>query len=354
MKPLPASREDLTPELFTSMLGLSKGSRVESVELQRLGESDSVSGYIYRAKLTYNNKAPDAPESVVLKLPQPRSLRTDYNIESYKTEVMFYRDLALKVGVPVPKHIYSDIDAETGDYILVIQDFPKSRNISNEAGATKEQAYKLIENLAKLHALNWSNQELGNKIPSFDNSIGLLCTGLSCLPVFLSRFSQYIQPEDMEVFRMLPGGFKAAVQPLMNSPKTIVHNDYAVKNILAVDQDGVTMYVLIDWANLRWGPGARDLSHFMRTSVPSHIRSACEWGFLRYYWVALVSMGVSGYSFEQLSEDYRRCVIMDMARMAYMGGREYLSPVYESIVRQGILSRAGSARTLDLGSIMDH
>ena len=56
MIPIPDSREDLTPEWFTSILGLSGGNRVESVDLQPLGESDSVSGDIYRARLAYLNK----------------------------------------------------------------------------------------------------------------------------------------------------------------------------------------------------------------------------------------------------------------------------------------------------------
>lgn len=351
MIPIPSSKEDLTPEWFTSILGLTEYNRVETVKLQSLGESYSVSGCIYRVKLTYKNKTRDAPESVVLKLPQPRNLRTNWLIDAYKNEVMFYQTLAHKVGIPVPKHIYSDIDTETCDYVLVIEDFPESTNVRDETGATPEQAYKLLENMARLHAGNWSNPEVENKLLGFDNSIDLLCAGLTRMPVFLSRFSQHIQPEEMEIFLAMPDGFRAAVEPLLDAPKTIVHNDYAMKNILILTQCGEPSYVLVDWANLRWGPGARDLGFFIMTSVPPQIRPIGECAFLRHYWATLVGMGVSGYSFEQLLDDYRRCVIMDMARMVNFGGAEYFSPMYESITKHLIRGMTGSARTLRLDSL---
>ena len=132
--------------------------------------------------------------------------------------------------------------------------------------------------MARLHARHWQDQEVGGKILGFENSINQLYAGLTRTPVFLSRFGRYIQPDELEVFQAMPEGFKAAVQPLLESPKTIVHNDYSMKNILMVDRDGEHIFVLVDWANLRWGSGARDLSFFIMTSVPPHMRRGGESG----------------------------------------------------------------------------
>ena len=355
MVPIPATESDLTPQWFTSVLGLTGGNHVESVDLQQLGESDSVSGYIYRAKLTYSNKTQDTLESVVLKIPRPRNLRTPILLAAYKNEVGFYRTLAPNVGIPVPKHIYSDIVDTTSDYVLVIEDFPDSTNVRNETGATTEQAYVLLEYLARLHARHWSDTELLRRkvLNSIENYINRLTTGLpQCTPVFLSRLSQYLRPEEMEIFRALPGCFRAVVEPLLDAPKTIVHNDYAMKNILILDGVGGSSFVLVDWANIGLGPGVRDLSFFIETSVPPSTRSKFERAFLRHYWRKLRSEGVSGYSFKRMLEDYRRSVIMDMARMAYFGGREFFSPMYESILRHDIRGRTGSAKELDLGALL--
>jgi thiamine kinase-like enzyme len=356
MIPIPATKSDLTSEWFSSILGLTGNSQVKSVNLQPLGESDSVSGYIYRARLTYSDKTQKTPESVVLKIPHPRSLRNAWLLDAYRNELWFYRTIAPNAGIPVPKHIYSDIDPETRDYVLVIEDFPNSTNVRDETGATAEQAYKLLEYMAKLHARHWSSPEiLGHNIMTVENSINVLNADLpKRTPVFLSRLNRHIPAEEMEVFRALPGGFKAAVEPLVDAPKTLVHNDFAMKNILIIDGAGKPSFVLVDWANVQWAPGVRDLSFFIMSSVPPSMRSKGEDKFLRYYWEKLRGEGVSGYSFKQMLNDYRRCVIMDMARMAYFGGHEFFSPMYESILRHNIRGRTGSARELDLYSLFSH
>ncbi len=350
---IPSSKEELTPEWFTSILELSKENQVKTVELQPLGEKDSVSGKIYRVHLTYTNKPSKNPKSVVLKLPQPRHLRFNWLLDAYREEVKFYKTLAHKVGVPAPKHIYSDIQEDTGDYVLVMEDFPDSNNVRDEIGATTMQTYGLLDNMARLHAKNWENPDVGNMLIGFENSIEMLNEGLTCLPVFLSRFSQSIEPEEKEIFQALPEGFRKVVEPLLDAPKTIVHNDYSMKNILILDRAGESSYVLLDWANLRWGSGVRDLCFFMMTSVPLFLRPLGECMFLRYYLNKLVGFGVSGYSFRQLFDDYRRCVIMDMARMVGFGGREWFSPMHESIVKHLIRGRTGSARTLNLRSLFN-
>jgi Ecdysteroid kinase-like family len=356
MIPIPATKDDLTPEWFTSILGLTGNNHVKSVDLQPLGESYSVSGEIYRARLKYSDKQQDNPESVVLKIPQPRSLRTTWLLDAYRYEVEFYRTLAPNVGIPVPRHIYSEIDPETCDYVLVIEDFPDSTNVPDETGATKEQAYALLENMAKLHAKHWSSPEmLRRKIPTIEDSFDFLNALLAkCTPVLLSRLGRYMQPEEMEVFRALPSGFRAAVEPLLATPRTLVHNDFAMKNILIRRGVDAHSFVLVDWANLRWGPGVRDLSFFIMTSVPPSIRSRGEEEFLRHYWRMLGSGGVSDYSFKQMMEDYRRSVIMDLGRMVSFGGQEFFSPMYESILRHLIRGRTGSARELDLYSLLSH
>ena len=355
MIPLPTSKEDLTPEWFTSILRLAKDSHVESVDLRPLGEQDSVSGYIYRARLSYRNKTQGTPESVVVKLPQPRNLRTPWLLEAYRNEVMFYRSIAPTVGIPVPCHIYSDIEAETGDYVLVIEDFPDSTNVRDKTGATLEQAYILIENIARLHAGHWQDPKLLEynwlESPNEDR-INLFASQITkCLPLFLSRFSQYIQSDEMEVFKALPKHYGVVVKPLwFRAPLTLIHNDFSMKNILILDRPS---FVLVDWAMVGRGPGVRDLSFFIQTSIPPVIRSEYEIAFLEHYWSRLRYEGVSDYSFERMFDDYRRSVIIDMARTVAFGGREFFRSMYKAITIQNLCGRTGSARELNLISLFE-
>ena len=88
-------------------------------------------------------------------MPHSRDRRNWWLREAYRGEVEFYRNFAHSVGVRVPKHIYSEFDPETCDYILVIEDFPDSKNVRDETGATSEQTDMLLEYMARLHSANW-------------------------------------------------------------------------------------------------------------------------------------------------------------------------------------------------------
>ena len=354
MIPIPATKGELTPEWLSSILGLAGGNRVESVDLQLLGEKDSVSGYVYRANLAYFHEIQDKPASVIVKLPKPRSLRTVSLRSAYEREVKFYQILASQVGVPVPALIYADYDSTNSDYVLVIEDFPDAVTVSNQTGASLQQAYSLLRYMAKLHARYWSDTKLleHSFLNRTESSIERFNDGFpKRLPLFLSRFGGLIHPDEMAVFNAFPKGFKEAVKPLMQAPQTLIHNDFAIKNILIRgNTQEASTFVLLDWAIIGRGPGVRDLSFFIETSIPPKMRSEYEETFLRHYWRELCGEGVTNYSFERLMEDYRRAVLVDLARISWTGGQESLV-VFESIVRHNLRGRTGSARELDLISL---
>jgi thiamine kinase-like enzyme len=354
MTSIPAGPRELTPEWFTTALRLPEKHQIKSIELEALGEKDSVSGYIYRANIHYSQKSRKGPRSVVIKIPRARDQRTPFLLGAYIREVRFYEKLAPKVGIKVPKLIYADLDTETSDYILILEDFPDSTNVRNETGATPTQAFKLLKNMAKLHSTFWGDPKISRLkfLNNLDNIIEVFNTGFpTTVPVFLSRFKQYMESDEIEIIRKLPEYFEDIVSPLLDSPQTLVHNDYAMKNILILDESDDVSFVLVDWANVGQGPGVRDLSFFIGTSIRPEIRFEYESEFLLYYWESLRKTRISGYSFDRLFSDYRRTLIIDLARTVHFGGREYFNSMYESIIRQDIGRRIGSVKELDLPSL---
>jgi hypothetical protein len=352
MTPIPSSEGDLTPEWFTSILD---NIPVMSVQLQSLGESDSISGHVYRAKLTYADETRGAPDSVVLKLPRHRDLRPPPLRLAYEREVRFYQNLAPHLEALVPKLIYADFDAATSDYVLVLEDFPEAQTTSNETGATSKQAYSLLGYVARLHARYWLHPHLQGY--EFLSSVARWMERFDAdlrrrLPVFLHRFRGCIQPGEMEIFKALPECFKTVVEPLVDAPWTLIHNDFSMKNILISGGSSDPRFILIDWALVGRGPGVRDISFFIENSVPPPMRSEDEWALLRHYWRSLRGEGVSGYSFERMLGDYRRSVVLDLARMLWNGGVDHMTPVFESIIRHEIRGRTGSADELGLLSLL--
>ena len=213
LKYIPETVKDLTPDWFTSILDLHENSHVESVKLQSLGEKDSVSGYIYRAQLSFSSKTQEAPRSIVLKMPRSRDQRTPFLLKAYIREVRFYQLLAHNVGIHVPKLIYADVNIGTSDYILALEDFPESTNVRNEIGATQDQTYNLLENMAKLHAQYWEDPELSayEFLNNLEDIMEIYSTDLpKCVPVFLSRFSHLLEPDDIAFIEALSEHFQVA------------------------------------------------------------------------------------------------------------------------------------------------
>ena len=353
MTSIPANKNDLSPDWFTKTLNLPNNNRVETVKLEPLGEEDSMSGYIYRTKLHYSSNTNETPKSLVIKLPRSRENRTPFLKQSYIREVRFYQQLAQKAGIPVPRLIHADLDTQTSDYILVLEDFPDSTNVRNETGATLSQAIKLIENMASLHSKHWQSTILSRYkfLNTFENIIEMFSTTLpNATPVFLSRFKQYLKPDEISTIQTLEEHFIEIVSPLFDSPRTLLHNDYAMKNIL-INKDE-TVFILVDWANVGTGPSVRDLSFFIGTSIPSEIRVDYEGDLIRSYWKSLVRFGVSGFSMDRLMDDYRRAMVIDLARYVGFGGREFFNSVIDSIVKQDVKKIAESVTKLDIKSLL--
>jgi hypothetical protein len=350
--PIPRNQTDLTPEWFSTILN----TPVKTVKLQPLGETDSVSGFIYRANLTYKTKQHDNPKSLIIKTPHPKATRPPILTTLYKRELNFYKTLAPKMKLKIPQAFYSDIDNESDKYILVLEDFPHHTPGKNSPGATLQQTNIILEQMAKLHANWWQSPELANY--KFLGSLEEFITRYTReipkrLPLFLKRFESEIPSDDLPIFKALPSKFSAIASPLLGAPQTLIHHDLSLKNTLIREDSSGVDVVLIDWQLAYWNTGVRDVSFFIGISVAPDVRSKCEVEFLRYYWERLRLEGIVGYSFEELWGHYRRAVVCDLARLVFIGGNNVeMSGVMRSLLEHGIRGRSGSTKQLELQSLI--
>ena len=75
---------------------------------------------------------------------------------------------------------------------------------------------------------------------------------------------------------------------LFEGPRTLVHGDCHIGNMLRDDQGPV----LLDWAMVSQGPGLRDVAYFIGNSMPHDVRQHHEQELLRTYLAALAGHGV--------------------------------------------------------------
>ena len=107
---------DVTAEWLSDVLG----GEVAGVRESRIG--DGLVGMNLRVELV--DAAPELPSSVVIKLPSPdpTSRMTGVMLRNYEREVKFYLEVADSVDVRVPHCHHGEWDADSGDFVLVLED----------------------------------------------------------------------------------------------------------------------------------------------------------------------------------------------------------------------------------------
>ena len=347
---LPTSADELTPAWFSLVFReLGEDAEVASVALERLGGRSSL---VCRARLARKDGRATVPPSVIVKLPVARSPgRLGMVASAYEREMRFYRELAPRLNLSVPAVYWSDIDAETGDCVLVLEDFGGAPAAPDGLDAAPGRALLVLSELAHLHAAWWESPELpgygflrthGDFIDRVDAALP------AALPLFLERLGPRLHPDERAVFEALPRGFRRAAEPLLSAPLTLVHHDVHLQNVLIGGDGEQTRVVFIDWQLVQRSAGVRDVSFFVGGSLAAGRSAREERDLLRYYWQQLRDAGVAGYTFERLMEDYRRSVLCDFGRMVMTAGPGEVSEAMLAAVERQITGRTGSARELDL------
>lgn len=348
---LPAGPDGITPEWLSEVLAGVGFPRVRLAELERLGETDSLTGFVFRAHLTFDGET-DAASSVVVKLPAVRERRSPRLRGWYAQEVGFYGELSADCGLTTPRTFHTAFDQDTGDYVLVLEDFPELTPGENVRGATPEEARAFVRMMAGLHARWWEQPRLrdysflGDEHASIE---GVAAELPDRVPTFLEHHDGWIEPAERTVYERLPHRLASAVAPLSGSPVTLIHRDFSLKNTLVGGQPDSPQFVVIDWQRCSVGRGVRDLSFFLENSV--HGGWAEKFELIRLYHEALVEHGVRDYTLDQLHNDHSRSALVDMAQGVVMW-TNVRSPAADGIIRNQLRGITGAAEQLGLLEVL--
>ena len=312
---IPRTTEEITPEWLTEALragGHLDEGRAESVQFERIGIGLGFASLVARGVVHYADNSGDAPTTIVAKLPSGHA-ETDELVTRMgfaDREVRFFSEIALNVGVPVPRHYYADSDRLTGEYVLLLEDLSEARPGDQVNGCSPEDAELVVRNLAMLHARWWESGQL-------DSLDWLFATANpETLGVIADNYRSNWERVAAAVGSRFPDGvytiaerlgphFEGTMRPLGESPVTLNHGDGRLGNLFFRDNGGSPEVVRIDWQLASQSRGAADLAYFIIFSFSLEERRRHEGALLHIYHDALAEYGVSGYSFDQLNDDYR-------------------------------------------------
>lgn len=273
---------------------------IEAVGTGQLGETK-------RYRLRYRGTPPaHAPRTLVGKFPSDNAVAaaTGRDLGFYRSEVMFYRELAHRAVIHTPAVYVCELDPDNGNFVLLLEDMAPARAGDHMAGCTVDDARKALHEGAMLHAAFWNDAELERQpwlyVPP--GAQGFYTTELleSSWDYFVANYAAQMDPQVIKVCDKFVRCHAAWNAP-RSAPKCFSHNDFRVDNMLF----GAQRICVVDWQTSAYLGTGMDVAYFLGSAFDRDTRKAVEHCLLKDYLAALHSRGVNDYDFEHLLADYR-------------------------------------------------
>jgi hypothetical protein len=348
MPALPLALSDLTPEWLTTTLrgaGHLDDASVVSARVEPIGQGVGVLCQLARIALAYDRAAPGAPARLVAKLPttDPQTRGMVSLFRFYEREVRFYQALAPSVALATPRCWAGALDAESGDFALLLEDLGGQRVVDQLAGGTATDAALVVDEISALHAAWWGDPRLAELawLPPVNSDVNRMGLGLypTAWASFLDRFGDAVSPAARAYGDRLGDRVLPLLEEIADGPPTVCHGDLRLDNVFfrapapsegaapagAPRVGGARPVTFIDWQIAGRAVGTYDVAYFVSQSLAADVRRGCERDLLARYHAALVAGGVRGYDFAQCEADYRRAVVFCFVYPVMAGGLGDLS-----------------------------
>jgi aminoglycoside/choline kinase family phosphotransferase len=301
----------LTAEWITQALrstGRLAAGAVTSVELSPVGTGQMCDSL--RVRLRFDREA-DLPPTMIAKLPaaDETSRATARALRNYEKEVRFYQQLAPELPVRTPAAYYADIHVDTASFVLLLEDMAPAQQGDQLRGCSVETAKVAVDELVRLHAPRWADPSLASLDWLHRDPDAQRAFLLSLLPAawnaFRERYAADLDAEVLAAGGALFGRLDAYLAP-DDTPRTVVHGDYRLDNLLFDPAPGGVPVTVVDWQTCTHGPGLQDVAYFIGAAMPADVRRDAEADLVEGYHAGLTAAGVGDYGREQCWRDYRR------------------------------------------------
>ena len=316
MVTIPKFPEEMTAEWLTEALRenghLPTTASVASLVAAEIGVGRGYVGLTFRLTPTYSGDAGSAPPSLVVKLPTFVDLQPELQMLLdllYSTEISWYKDLRDDTPARVPIAYWSGVDAAAHRYCLVLEDMGSLRMTDQISSCSIEEARMIVAKLGVIHAAWWNNPKLMQTPwlmgPEMQGALLSMFVVQGWAP-FWEMMGGKAAPAEFETIGAAIGGqLPALLVKGAASGSTLLHGDFRLENFMFGEVGADDELVVLDWQLAGRGSGPRDLAYFVAQNLPIEMRRAHEQELIGIYHDAITKGGVSGYSREQLYEEYR-------------------------------------------------
>ncbi len=250
------------------------------------------------------------PASLIAKLPSPdpTSRATGVALRNYEREVCFYIEIAPTVDIRVAHCHHAEWHADTGDFVLLMEDLAPALQGNQITGCDATQARTAVLELAKLHGPRWGDgaldgiEWLSRRTDSDSQQLAMLW-GMF-LPGFMKTYGSYLSTDAVELIERFGRRIAHWVDG-RDPPSTVTHGDYRLDNLMFAGPAGGAAIAAVDWQTPGHGHGITDVSYFLGAGVLPIERRHIERALVDEYGQALAGYGIA-VDADQLWLQYRR------------------------------------------------
>lgn len=290
----------LTAVLHAAGVGL--GHRIEAYQARTIGTGQV--GENVRYTLRWDAATAGLPGSVVAKFPSPDpvSRASATQVDTYRREVGFYRDLQHRVGVRTPQIHHLGWDPATHDFVLVMEDIRGAEPGDQLEGCSADRAAAAVDAVVGLHATTWGRvADLADldwlSFPGPERTAQLHGLLGFLLPGFLDRYAERLAAEERDVGRVLVARYPELTARVVDWAEEhdawcVTHADYRLDNLLFGVVDGVPPVTVVDWQTTTVGTGPADVAYFVGAGMLPAERRRHEHDLVERYATGLRAAGV--------------------------------------------------------------
>lgn len=251
-----------------------------------------------------------APSSLIGKFPSDDPLSRDSAVAMgiYEREVVFYRDLAPRLGISVPRCFHAAVEDDGRRFVILMEDLAPARPGDQLAGCSAEVARAAVLELVGLQAPTWCDAAIAERFAEpadgFFSDMHGLYSGV--LPSFMDRFQARLAGDEADVVRRLGASPQAPLFQAVGLPFCLEHRDYRLDNLLIDETASPPRVTVVDWQGLRVGRPLNDVALCLAGGLDPDVRRAVEADIVRDYHAALVAAGVADFDRARCWQEYRR------------------------------------------------
>lgn len=258
---------------------------------------------------------PEILRALILKLPssRPANRARGMAFGLYQREIRFYQEIAPTLDLRIPRCYRSWLEPEDGSYGLLLEDLGHLEGGNLLAGISTARASLAAERMARAHAQWWDSARLATLawMPQLGSPVMRQLGSLyrELWPAFVDLRGDRLPPGSVALGERVGDGLEDLLDALSEPPATIAHFDFRVDNLLFGDPLGPEPLAVVDWQLACRSRGAFDVAYLLCQSMASARRRRDEHAILQLWHASLVRCGVTGYSIQDATADYRRSAL---------------------------------------------